>query len=68
MGGAVFGRIGDILGRSRTLSLTILTYALFTGLSFAQTSKDLSKGKSKDSTKTTTMKPCPGKSCGKKKG
>jgi MFS family permease len=34
MGGAVFGRIGDILGRSRTLSLTILTYALFTGLSF----------------------------------
>ncbi len=34
MGGAVFGRIGDIIGRSRTLSLTILTYALFTGLSF----------------------------------
>ncbi|WP_131989267.1 MFS transporter [Chthoniobacter flavus] len=38
MGGAVFGRIGDLLGRSRTLTLTILTYALFTGLSFfAQT-------------------------------
>lgn len=38
MGGAVFGRIGDLLGRSRTLSLTILTYAAFTGLSFfAQT-------------------------------
>jgi MFS family permease len=34
LGGAVFGRIGDALGRSRTLSLTILTYALFTGLSF----------------------------------
>ncbi len=34
MGGAVFGRIGDVLGRSRTLCLTILTYALFTGLSF----------------------------------
>jgi predicted MFS family arabinose efflux permease len=34
MGGAVFGRIGDVLGRSRTLSLTILTYACFTGLSF----------------------------------
>ncbi len=34
MGGAVFGRIGDVLGRSRTLSLTILTYAAFTGLSF----------------------------------
>jgi len=34
MGGAVFGRIGDVLGRSRTLNLTILTYAAFTGLSF----------------------------------
>jgi MFS family permease len=34
MGGAIFGRIGDVLGRSRTLSLTILTYACFTGLSF----------------------------------
>jgi len=34
MGGAVFGRIGDLLGRSRTLTLTILTYAAFTGLSF----------------------------------
>ncbi len=34
VGGAVFGRIGDILGRSRTLCLTILTYAVFTGLSF----------------------------------
>ena len=33
-GGAFFGRIGDLLGRSRALSLTILTYALFTGLSF----------------------------------
>ncbi len=38
LGGGFFGRIGDRLGRSRTLSLTILTYALFTGLSFfAQT-------------------------------
>lgn len=37
-GGAVFGRIGDKLGRSRTLTLTILLYALFTGASFlAQT-------------------------------
>ena len=37
-GGAFFGVIGDRLGRSRTLVLTILTYALFTGLSFfAQT-------------------------------
>ncbi len=37
LGGGFFGRIGDRLGRSRTLVLTILTYALFTGLSvFAQ--------------------------------
>jgi MFS family permease len=34
LGGGLFGRLGDRLGRSRTLSLTILTYALFTGLSF----------------------------------
>ena len=33
LGGAFFGRLGDLLGRSRALSLTILTYALFTGLS-----------------------------------
>lgn len=33
LGGAVFGRIGDRFGRSRTIMLTILTYALFTGLS-----------------------------------
>src|SRR5438270_8215939 len=31
LGGGFFGRVGDLLGRSRTLSLTILTYALFTG-------------------------------------
>lgn len=37
-GGIIFGRIGDKLGRARTLSLTILTYAMFTGLTFfAQT-------------------------------
>ena len=34
IGGGFFGRIGDRIGRSRTLSLTILTYALFTGLAF----------------------------------
>jgi predicted MFS family arabinose efflux permease len=34
LGGAFFGRAGDVLGRSRALSLTILTYAMFTGLSF----------------------------------
>jgi len=31
VGGAVFGRIGDRLGRARTLTLTVLTYAIFTG-------------------------------------
>jgi MFS family permease len=34
LGGGFFGRLGDILGRSRALGLTILTYAVFTGLSF----------------------------------
>jgi MFS family permease len=34
LGGGFFGRIGDRMGRSRALMLTILTYALFTGLSF----------------------------------
>ena len=38
LGGGFFGRIADRLGRSRALMLTILTYSLFTGLSFfAQT-------------------------------
>jgi MFS family permease len=38
LGGAFFGFLGDRLGRTRALGLTILTYALFTGLSFfAQT-------------------------------
>lgn len=42
LGGAFFGRIGDVLGRSRALVLTILTYAGFTGLSFfAQTWEQL---------------------------
>lgn len=34
LGGGFFGWIGDRLGRARTLSLTVLTYAGFTGLSF----------------------------------
>jgi len=38
LGGAFFGRIGDKIGRTRALSLTILTYAFFTGLSFFVTS------------------------------
>ena len=33
LGGAFFGRIGDLLGRRKALVLTILTYAVFTGLS-----------------------------------
>jgi MFS family permease len=33
LGGGFFGRLGDRLGRSRALALTILTYAVFTGLS-----------------------------------
>ncbi len=38
LGGAFFGRLGDLIGRSHSLSLTVLTYAAFTGLSFfAQT-------------------------------
>jgi predicted MFS family arabinose efflux permease len=38
LGGGFFGRLGDRIGRSRSLSLTILTYAIFTGLaSVAQT-------------------------------
>lgn len=32
-GGAFFGRIGDKLGRTKTLTLTVLVYALFTGMS-----------------------------------
>ncbi|EEF62578.1 MFS transporter [Pedosphaera parvula] len=38
LGGGFFGRIGDRLGRSRALCLTVLTYATCTGLAvFAQT-------------------------------
>ncbi|MGE3819742.1 MAG: MFS transporter [Isosphaeraceae bacterium] len=38
LGGGLFGRLGDRIGRSRALCLTILTYASFTGLTFfAQT-------------------------------
>ncbi len=32
LGGAFFGRLGDIIGRSRALVLTVLTYAICTGL------------------------------------
>lgn len=33
VGGLIFGMIGDILGRTRTMAITILLYAIFTGLS-----------------------------------
>lgn len=42
LGGAFFGRLGDRFGRSRTLALTVLTYALCTGLcAFARTWQQL---------------------------
>jgi MFS family permease len=34
LGGSFFGRVGDLIGRSRGLMLTILVYASFTGLSY----------------------------------
>jgi MFS family permease len=37
LGGALFGRIGDRIGRSRALIFTILTYAGFTGLAAVST-------------------------------
>jgi MFS family permease len=37
LGGAFFGRLGDLMGRSRALCLTILCYAGFTGLSAIST-------------------------------
>ena len=42
-GGFIFGYLGDKLGRAKALSLSILTYALFTGLSgLAHTWQELS--------------------------
>ena len=37
LGGAFFGRIGDLIGRTRALSLTILTYAVFSGMGYFAT-------------------------------
>jgi MFS family permease len=37
LGGGLFGRLGDRIGRSRALVLTILTYAIFTGAGFLAT-------------------------------
>jgi MFS family permease len=39
IGGMTFGSLGDKFGRARMLTLTILTYAMFTSLSFFATSK-----------------------------
>ena len=41
VGGMIFGALGDRYGRAKMLTLTILTYSLFTGLSyFSQTRVD----------------------------
>ncbi len=37
-GGLIFGVLGDVWGRAKTMALTIFTYALFTGLSALSTS------------------------------
>jgi MFS family permease len=37
LGGAFFGRIGDLIGRSHALCLTVLTYAICTGLAYFST-------------------------------
>jgi MFS family permease len=39
IGGMVFGSLGDKFGRARMLTLTILTYSIFTGLSFFSTTR-----------------------------
>ena len=38
MGGLIFGALGDRIGRAKTLTLTVLMYSLFTGLSAMATS------------------------------
>ena len=38
MGGLIFGALGDRIGRAKTLTLTVLMYSLFTGLSAFATS------------------------------
>ena len=38
MGGLIFGAVGDRVGRARTLTLTVLMYSVFTGLSAFATS------------------------------
>jgi MFS family permease len=38
MGGLIFGSVGDRIGRAKTLTLTVLMYSVFTGLSAFATS------------------------------
>jgi MFS family permease len=38
MGGLIFGALGDRIGRAKTLTLTVLMYSVFTGLSALATS------------------------------
>ena len=38
MGGLIFGSVGDRIGRAKTLTLTVLMYSVFTGLSAFSTS------------------------------
>jgi MFS family permease len=37
LGGVIFGILGDRLGRAKTMTITILTYTVFTGLSLLST-------------------------------
>src|SRR5258706_5517084 len=37
LGGVIFGVLGDRLGRAKTMTITILTYTIFTGLSLLST-------------------------------
>ena len=37
-GGLIFGSVGDRIGRAKTLTLTVLLYSVFTGLSALSTS------------------------------
>jgi MFS family permease len=37
LGGVIFGVLGDRLGRAKTMTITILTYTVFTGLSLLST-------------------------------
>jgi MFS family permease len=44
LGGLIFGSVGDRIGRAKTLTLTVLLYSLFTGLSAFATSVSMFEG------------------------